>query len=150
MDDARRRTSYVNVAGHPVHALSVSLPIGLYITSAATALVSLLRPRDRFWSRTSHLSGAAAAGSSATVALAGLVDYLTLVHEPRAKKVGLAHMAANSAALVVQLLTLRLDRTDRGKRAILEGLVLGLVSLAGFLGGELVYRHRIGVFGNDR
>ena len=146
----RRRRSYLNIAGHPIHALTVAIPIGLYAASFATALVALVLPRDPFWSRASWLSGAAAAGSAALVAVAGLVDFLTLTRSQRARRVGFAHMLLNSVGLALQVLTLCTPREELRKRAALQSGVMGLVSGAGFAGGELVYRHRIGVFGRER
>lgn len=81
--------------------------------------------------------------------MVGLVDFLTLVRTSGARKVGLAHMFLNSAALGMQVWTLQSGRDDRRMRAKLQSGVIALVSAAGFAGGDLTYRHRIGVFGRS-
>lgn len=147
---SRRRKSYLNLGGHPIHALAVPVPIGLYVAAFVTALIALRRPKDPFWTRASRLSGAAAAGSSTLAAVAGLVDFLTLVRTSSARKVGIAHMTLNSLALGLQVYALLRGRRNRRSHAWMQSAVIALVSAAGFAGGDLTYRHRIGVFGRRK
>jgi len=81
--------------------------------------------------------------------MVGLVDFLTLVRTPGARKVGLAHMFLNSTALGMQVWALSRGQDDGRMRFKLQSPVMALVSAAGFAGGDLTYRHRIGVFGRS-
>lgn len=126
------------------------VPIGLYVAAFATALMALRRPKDQFWTRASRLSGAAAAASSSVAAVAGLVDFLTLVRTSSARKVGIAHMTLNSLALGLQGWALLRKRRAHRAHAWMQSGVMALVSAAGFAGGDLTYRHRIGVFGRRK
>jgi uncharacterized membrane protein len=125
----------------------VPVPIGFYVASFVAAFMSLREPRDAFWPRAWRLTGTAAVVSSAGAAVVGLVDFLTLVRTSGARAVGLAHMMLNSSALGLQFWALQRGRDDRRQRLWLQSGVLALVSAAGFAGGDLTYRHRIGVFG---
>lgn len=149
MPDQPRRKSYLNIGGHPMHALGVPVPIGFYVVAFLAAVMSLRHPKDNSWPRAWHLAGTAAVVTSGGAAMVGLVDFLTLVRTSGARKVGLAHMFLNSAALGVQVWTLQSGRDDRRMRAKLQSGVIALVSAAGFAGGDLTYRHRIGVFGRS-
>ncbi len=149
MPERRRRKSYLNVGGHPVHALAVPVPLGLYVVAFLAAVMSVRRPWDAFWPRAWRLASVGATTTSTTAAVAGLVDFLTLVRSARARKVGVAHLLLNSGALGLQIYGLRAGG-GAGKRLWLQSAVLSLVSAAGFAGGELVYRHRVGVFGGKK
>lgn len=149
VSDPPRRKSYLNIGGHPIHALGVPVPIGCYVAAFVAAVMTLRQPKDKFWPRAWRLTGTAAVVTSGGAAVVGLVDLLTLVRTPGARKVGLAHMILNSSALAMQLWTLRRDLDDRRRRLWLQSAVMGLVSAAGFAGGDLTYRHRIGVFGHS-
>gem|GEM_PF-2704882 len=147
--DQPRRKSYLNLGGHPVHALGVPVPIGFYVASFVAAVMSLRQPRDKFWPRAWHLAGTAAVVTSGGAAMVGLVDFLTLVRTPGARKVGLAHMFLNSTALGMQVWALSRGQDDIRMRFKLQSAVMALVSAAGFAGGDLTYRHRIGAFGRS-
>lgn len=147
MSEDPRRKSYLNLGGHPLHALGVPVPIGFYLTSFLAAVMSVRQPKDSFWPRAWRLAGMAAVVASGGAATVGLVDFLTLVRTSSARKVGLAHMLLNSLALGLQVWTLCRGGKDRSRRLQLQSAVMGLVSAAGFAGGDLTYRHRIGVFG---
>ena len=149
MPEQPRRKSYLNLGGHPIHALGVPVPIGFYVVSSVAAVMSARTPKDSFWQRAWRLAGTAAVVTSGGAAMVGLVDFLTLARTPGARKVGLAHMFLNSSALGMQVWTLSRGRDDRRARVWLQSGVLGLVSAAGFAGGDLTYRHRIGVFGRS-
>ncbi|MCD0158442.1 DUF2231 domain-containing protein, partial [Deinococcus sp. 6GRE01] len=64
----------------------------------------------------------------------------------QARRTGLIHGALNEAAFVLNVGSLLARR--RGRRGLgkaLSGAALGVAVAGGFLGGELVYRHGLGV-----
>src|SRR5690606_5973502 len=83
-------------------------------------------------------------------AIFGLWDWLSIPSETRAKRVGLWHGLGNVVVLLLFAVSwwLRRDTPDHEPRTwsfilALAGIALSL--LTGWLGGELVYRLRVGV-----
>ena len=80
-------------------------------------------------------------------ALPGLVDLLSL-EDARAKKVGIIHMALNLTIVALFAVDLWLRRSSvPGARLPIALSAIAIVTLAvsGWLGGELVFRHGVGV-----
>ncbi|WP_322618588.1 DUF2231 domain-containing protein [Deinococcus terrestris] len=75
---------------------------------------------------------------------AGWTDWANTRGE--ARRTGLIHGTVNEVAFllnVASLLARKRQRRRLGK--VLSGTALGLAGLGGFLGGQLVYRHGLGV-----
>jgi uncharacterized membrane protein len=85
---------------------------------------------------------------AALAATAGLTDYLG---DDRIRRLGdaLKHMLANVAAVVLELVNfvLRLSNDDfiRSTGVYISGVVVLMLLYSGWKGGDLVYRHGIGV-----
>ena len=81
-------------------------------------------------------------------AAAGLVDFLTIAHV-RSLTAGWVHLIGDAAALAVSWL-LRLTVPAAAALPagiILSAMVVGILGVTGWYGGELSYRHKIGVIG---
>ena len=83
-------------------------------------------------------------------AVAGLIEFLT-ISRVRSLTAGWIHFLGNAAAILLALANL-LYRIDEGLGAtvlpfglILSAVVVAILLVTGWLGGELVFRHRIGV-----
>ena len=81
-------------------------------------------------------------------AIFGLID-LVSVPRARALRIGWVHGLGNVTAMVITLINLLL-RSAAPARTASSGLVLSVIAVAillvtGWLGGELAYRHGIGV-----
>jgi uncharacterized membrane protein len=87
-------------------------------------------------------------GFAALAAVAGLIDFLG---EPRVRGLGDAvkHMLANVTAVVLEAVNLVLRLGHRefiGSTGIyISGIVVLILLYSGWKGGELVYRHGVGV-----
>jgi uncharacterized membrane protein len=140
----------LKVLGHPVHPMLVVFPLGLLSTAVVFDLLYLATANEElatfaFWAIAAGVVGGLLA------AIFGLWDWLGIPRETRAKRVGLVHGAGN--AIVTGLFAVSwLPRT--GDPTYLPGnvlpLLLALVGAAialftAWLGGELVYRLRVGV-----
>jgi uncharacterized membrane protein len=85
---------------------------------------------------------------AALAAVAGLTDYLG---DERIRRLGdaLKHMLANVTAVVLELvnLVLRLNKPDfiDSTGVYISGVVVLILLYSGWKGGDLVYRHGIGV-----
>ena len=134
--------------GHPIHQMLVVFPLGLLATSFAFDMV-FLSTKDgsfgvvSFWMIAAGIIGALAA------AVFGLIDWLGIAPNTRAKALGLWHGGGNVVIVILFIASWFLRRdmpTNPGSGAItlsLLGVLLALVT--GWLGGELVDRLGVGV-----
>ncbi|KIG16199.1 hypothetical protein DB30_04811 [Enhygromyxa salina] len=106
-----------------------------------------------FWASVSYYglwAGLVGAG------LAGLVGLIDFIGVPRARSVraGWAHLFLNVAIVALATVNLILRGGDTIVHILPAGLILsivvaGLLLASGWFGGELSYRHEIGVIGPD-
>lgn len=143
---APARRSTASIAGHPLHPAVVPLPIGLLVGAVLSDIGHLLTG-DRFFARASRwlLRGGIVTGAAA--ATLGATDLAT-IRQARGP-VGWAHAGGNTAILVLSIISLLLRRGTRdrvpGAAMALTGIAGLLLAVTGWLGGELVFRQRIGV-----
>jgi uncharacterized membrane protein len=136
------------IAGHPIHPMLVPLPIGL-LAGAAASDVLFLRTGDRFFARASRWLLAGGIGGALSAAPFGLVDFVS-IRAARERPEAWLHAIGNFTvvALAASSLALRSGSDDRrppGAAVVLSGAGASLLLVTGWLGGELAYRHRIGV-----
>ena len=140
--------STAQILCHPLHPMLVPFPIGFFVGTFVSDIV-YLGGKDPFWARVSFWLLAAGLVMAALAALAGLTDFLgdRLV---RAIRPAWFHMAGNVTAVVLSLINLWLRCRD-GEVADYPGVfwislvVVLILVVTGWLGGELVFRHRVGV-----
>mgnify|MGYP001557065206 CR=1 FL=1 len=134
---------------HPLHPALVHFPVACWSLATAADLASLVWGEPAW-----HLAGVllvAGIGFSLPAMLAGFFELAKIAADHPALKDVNRHMIMVMCALAFYTasLFLRLQGTHLVQPGLLAiGLsVLGLLSLAaaGWLGGELVYRHRLGV-----
>lgn len=134
----------VSVAGHPVHAMLVPIPIGLWVFSLVCDFV-FISTGDSRWAVTAYFALGGGIVGALLAAIPGLLDLLGL-HDARAQRIGIIHMLLNLAIVAVQALNfwLRMDEggSDVLPRAISIVAVAALIA-SGWLGGQLV--HVLGV-----
>ncbi|HAG81695.1 MAG TPA: hypothetical protein DCL61_11120 [Cyanobacteria bacterium UBA12227] len=142
--------STVAIAGHPIHPVIVTLPIGFLVAAPLTDIGYWLT-QDFFWARVSlWLIGA----GLVTGILAGLTGFIDFMKIGRVRKhtAGWAHMYVNVTALVLTAINLGLRLVNPAVNVLFTGLILSvlvaiLLGISGWYGGELVYRHKIAVIG---
>jgi uncharacterized membrane protein len=144
--------SKAKLLGHPIHPMLVVFPFALLSIAVLFDVVYLATSNDElarfaFWSIGIGLLGGLAA------AVFGLIDWLGIPAGTRAKRVGAWHGLGN--LVVVALFAVSwLARTGDVEYApgilpFVLGLAgVGIALVTGWLGGELVYRLRIGVDDN--
>jgi len=128
--------------GHPLHVVLTDFTVGAWSAAAVYDAVALATG-SRFAQRAGGSLVALGTASAVPTALTGLTDYST-VPQPAAGQATL-HATANSVGLSLYLLSL----AQRGRGNHRAGAMLGFGALAAagvgaYLGGHLVYRHRVG------
>jgi uncharacterized membrane protein len=141
-----RPHSTAKIADHPIHPMLIPFPIVCFIF---TFILDILYARGE--------TGVAGASNwvlgvglvmAALAAVAGLTDYLG---DERLRRLGdaLKHMLANVIAVVLELVNfvLRLNNPDFiGSTGVyISGVVVLILLYSGWKGGDLVYRHGVGV-----
>ncbi|PAU76230.1 DUF2231 domain-containing protein [Halomonas salipaludis] len=143
--------SRVSLGGHPLHPVMIHFPVAALMALVASDLGYLLSG-DPFWARASlWLAGVGAFGGW-IASVAGIIDLVT-VKRIRRLITGWSH--AIIAVMMLSLASLNwLFRLDDPSDMLPWGLALSLmtaamIALAGWLGGQLVYEHAVGVDVDD-
>ena len=141
--------SRTKVAGHPIHPMLIVYPVGLLSAAVLFDILYLLTGNETFahvafWSIVVGVIGGLAA------ALFGLLDWLAIPQGTRARRIGLYHGTGNVVLVVLFALSALMRMNDPAFQPnilpfilALAGVLLALVTA--WLGGELVYRLRVGV-----
>lgn len=141
-------TSYIALAGHPIHPMLVSFPIA-YMMGAVASDVAFWWTGDPFWARVSVWIIGIGFLLGTLAAIAGTLDFL-LVREIRHHVTSWSHFlaAVMMLALAGANWWLRVEAPEAG--LLPWGLFLSVVtaialSFAGWLGGKLVFEHNVGI-----
>jgi uncharacterized membrane protein len=140
--------STASIGGHPIHAILVQFPIVCFVGAFITDIMywrstSFIWETFSVWLLTAGLVGAGLA------AIAGLVDF---VGDRRIRELRSAwiHALGNGLVIVLSVINVFVHSRD-GYTAVvptgivLSGLVVLIMMITGWMGREMVYRHRVGV-----
>jgi uncharacterized membrane protein len=136
------------ITGHPIHPMLVPLPIGALV-GVALSDIAYVRTNDPFWARSArHLTDAAIIAAT-VAAIPGMVDF-TSREQIRERPEAWVHAAGNVTVLGLAILSRTIRSRDErsaaaGPGLAISGLSAAILGITGWLGGELSYRHRIGV-----
>jgi uncharacterized membrane protein len=134
----------VSIAGHPIHAMLVTLPIGLWVFSLVADIV-FLSNGDARWETTAYFTLGGGIVGALLAAVPGLLDFIGL-HEPRERRIATAHMALNLAIVAIQVVNFWLrSRSGPGESwaMLISVVAVAALVVSGWLGGQLV--HVLGV-----
>ncbi len=149
--------SKVNLFGHPLHAILVDFPIVLYPALVGLDLLWRLYGNEAFWVVGFWLAAAGAVSALAAI-VTGTVDLAFIPDASRAHKTALWHFLLGCAILALYggsvVVRLPLNSVSTASLSATAGVALDVVGLLfvvvqGYLGGELVGRHHIGVRSMD-
>jgi uncharacterized membrane protein len=147
--------SRIKVLNHPLHPFLVHLPVGLFVTSLIFDIVAIAAAMPilagaSFWMMVFGV------GFALLAAIPGFVDYLLLDLTRGARRLATYHMILNLTVVALFIADI-LWRVSLFRRIptiiylvptgpfILS--IVGVLTLAvsGWIGGQLVYRHHVGV-----
>lgn len=140
--------SRAKLFGHPIHQMLIVFPLGLLATSVLFDVVGMARDTQGWVNASYHMVPVGVAAGLIAAAF-GLVDWLAIPANTRAKQVGGLHGIGNVLVVVLFALSWYLRRDATGFRSG-SALALAFVALVlalgtAWLGGELVSRLGVGV-----
>lgn len=117
----------------------IPLPIGLWIFSLICDVV-VLTTGDELWRVMAQYTMAAGIIGALIAALPGFVDLFTL-HESPEKKIGIWHMGTNLGIVIIYTIDFMWRQASPGQpgQFALSILAIILLTVSGWLGGEMVY-----------
>lgn len=133
--------------GHPLHPALTDLTIGAWLIGGAFDAVGELRDSPAARRTGDHL---AAVGTAAAVptALSGLADFSTFPEG--SSRPATLHGLLNAVNMGLYGLSLRDRRNGNRRRGLaFSWIAQGLTLASAWLGGQLVYKHRVGVDHSD-
>ncbi len=135
--------------GHPVHQMLIVFPVGLLVASVIFDVLYLITGNDVFPIIAFYnIAGGLIGGVLA--AIFGLIDFLAIPGQTRAKRIGLLHGLGNLVVVVLFSLSWVIRRSLDGfvpdtMALLLSFLGVGLAGVTAWMGGELVDRLGVGV-----
>lgn len=142
--------SRASIAGHPIHPMLIAFPIGLWGFSFVADLI-YFAGGDPMWSTVAYYTMAGGIVGALAAAIPGAIDLFSVTHG-HTKRIGLVHMSINLVVVVLYAFNFWI-RTTADPNATgpvwLSGLSIALLGISGWLGGEMVYKHGVGVTGDD-
>jgi uncharacterized membrane protein len=138
--------SHATINGHPIHPMLVPFPIAFLVGTLGSD-IGFMWTADPFWARASMWLIGAALVMGALAAVVGMVDF-TKIKEARGN-VGWTHVLGNVTVVVLSAVSLimRLGQdvpTVTNIEIGISTVVVGLLLITGWMGGELVFRYKIG------
>lgn len=140
--------SKAKLLGHPIHQMLVVFPVGLLSTSVVFDAIYLatenpLMALVAFWMMAAGIVGGLLAAPF------GLLDWLAIPKQTRAKSVGAMHGLGNVVVLLLFGTSWLMRRGAPEEPAVLASVLsfagAGVAMVTAWLGGELVDRLGIGV-----
>jgi uncharacterized membrane protein len=138
-------TTPASIKSHPIHAMLVPLPIGLWIF-ALVADVVIHAGGDPGWRTAAFYAIGVGIVGALLAAIPGLIDLVSLPPGPT-RRTGIIHMVLNLLAVAIFAINFltRFKTVDHSGRLLLTALGIVVIAISGWLGGKLVYEGGVGV-----
>jgi uncharacterized membrane protein len=140
------------VAKHPIHPMLIPLPISFLLGAFAADLATFWSD-DAFWPRAALWLTGAGVVTGLVAAIPGIIDFTT-IKRVRDHRAAWIHGLGNVVAMILSGISWALRIGDPAAAVRPWGLTLStivalILVVTGWLGGELSYRHRIGVLHDE-
>lgn len=142
--------SRAKLFGHAIHPILIVYPLGLLSTAVIFDIIYLVTSDTR-WTTVSFWMIAAGLIGGLLAALFGLIDFLNIPGNTRAKRVGLLHGLTNLFVVILFAVSFYLRtgfEVPPTLALVLSFVGVGAALLGGWLGGELVERLGVGIAEN--
>ncbi|HEX6332633.1 MAG TPA: DUF2231 domain-containing protein [Flavisolibacter sp.] len=140
--------SRAHIKSHPIHPILVALPIGFFIGSFAFDLLHVVTENTSF-AETGLYLVVAGIVSALVAAVPGAIDYFLVVPPASSAKKRATKHALLNLGNVILFFAVFLYRFNYDANPYVvvaaEALGIGILSMAGWMGGTLVHRNQIGI-----
>jgi len=145
--------SVASIGGHPIHPGMVAIPIGAF-TMTLVADVVTWATGNLGWGDAARYALIVGVVGALLAAVFGLIDYFKVTMSEAGFRIARWHMWLNLTAVTLFAVSLWLRYRDANGWCV-PGFVAStvaylIVSGSGYLGGELVFKHKVGVMETDR
>jgi uncharacterized membrane protein len=139
-------SSPASIARHPLHPILIPLPIGLWVFSVVADLVFLFGWGGTAWKEVAWYTMGGGIVGAVLAAVPGLIDFFSIT-DRRAGRVALFHLVCNVTALLLFVLSFVFRYRDPlgGGPVVVSAIGVIALGIGGWLGGELVFVHGMGV-----
>lgn len=142
---------------HPVHPMLVVFPVGLWIFSLACDLIRLAGAPGEAWGTVAFYTMIGGFIGALCAAIPGFIDLLYYKWGAApVKKIAVTHMAINLTAVVLYAINIWLRAAEpsasgasSGAPVLLSIIGVALLAVSGWLGGQMVHVHGVGVEGRE-
>ncbi len=136
------------IKGHPIHPMLVAFPIVCLVLAFATD-IGFVSTGDGAWTQASTWLLGVGVVTGLLAAIFGVIDFVS-IKAAREHHAGWVHAAGNVVVMLIALVNWLMRLDDPVSAAwplgtILSGATALLLVVTGWYGGELSYRHKIGV-----
>jgi uncharacterized membrane protein len=131
------------IGDHPIHPMLIPYPFA-FLSGAAAFDVAAAAGGNDDWRRTASHLRTVGIVSALVAAVPGIVDYFTAVPAGRPRQTATFHALSNVSALACFIAASTAERGS-GRMMGLQVLGTALLSVGGWLGGDLSYHHQVGV-----
>ena len=140
-------SSPASIKGHPIHPMLVAFPVGLLVFSLISDIIYIAEWGGPVWNDVAYYTMLGGVVGALLAAVPGFIDYLS-IHEPKTKRTATKHMTLNLivVALFIINLIIRSDGEPETTLPFMLSIVgVGILAYSGWLGGDMVYEHGMGV-----
>lgn len=139
-----------SIGSHPVHALSVTIPVGLFVFSYVCDLIAFFSDTPETWLTVALYTMVGGFISALFTAIPGIVDFMAMTNS-QLKRIALLHLVLNVCWLTLYAINLwmRFHPTEHpgNEPILLSTLAIVLLGISGWFGAEMVHKYGVGVDG---
>ena len=135
------------IRNHPLHPAVVAIPIGAFAVALVGDLYGMFAGRED-WAPLADRAILVGIVGALLAAVLGFIDFFGVEMSQAGYRVAKIHMVLNLGAVVAYVVSawLRMgDGDSRGLAVLLSTVAFLVLGASGWLGGELAFRHKVGV-----
>jgi uncharacterized membrane protein len=139
------------IAGHPIHPMLVTLPIGMWVFSIVADFIALRSGAAQTWHAAALYTMVGGIIGALAAAVPGLIDLMSL-KDPAIKNTAIKHMGLNLtivALYVINAWTRVNGSVSPNTSLLLSIIAIAMLLVSGWLGGKMVYEAGVAVHAAD-